>query len=169
MGSSNPTKKLDNMNLLPNFKQVYCESMKDASVRINKMNNKSLNVYEKEKLHLYFYYGLLPWYKNALDFSSGGSFVLSSPEENFIVIKNLFGNKGQENEELENISTVLAYLKKRFENCAKRLPDKRNLDHLELFSKHVILEIEDKMSLMIGQISSVTPKIGTLRIIAIMP
>jgi hypothetical protein len=58
MGSSNPTKKLHNINLLPNFKQVYGESLKDAWVRINKMNNQSLNVYEKEKLHLYFYYGL---------------------------------------------------------------------------------------------------------------
>jgi hypothetical protein len=71
MESSSPTKKLDNVNLLPNFKQVYGESLKDACVRINKMNNQSLNVYEKEKLHLYFYYGLLPWYKNALDFASG--------------------------------------------------------------------------------------------------
>jgi hypothetical protein len=52
------------------------------------------------------------------------------------------------------MSTVLTYLKKRFENCAKRVPDKRNLDHLELFSKHVILEMEDKMALMTGQISS---------------
>jgi hypothetical protein len=82
MGSSNLTKKLDNVNLLPNVKQIYGESLKDAWVRINKMNNQSLNVYEKEKLHLYFYYGLSPWYKNALDFASGGSYVLSSREEN---------------------------------------------------------------------------------------
>jgi hypothetical protein len=34
--------------------------------------------------------------------------VLSSPEEKSTVIKNLFGNKGGENEELENLSTVLA-------------------------------------------------------------
>jgi hypothetical protein len=38
-------------------------------------------------------------------------------------------------------------------NCAKRLPDKRNLDHLELFSKNVILEMEDKLSLISGQLS----------------
>jgi hypothetical protein len=79
--------------------------------------------------------------------------VLSSPEENSTVFKNLFGNTGGENEELENMSTILAYLKKRFENYAKRLLDKRNLDHLELFSKHVILEMEDKLSLMSGQLS----------------
>jgi hypothetical protein len=45
------------------------------------------------KLCLYFYYGLVPWYKNALDFASRGSFVLDSPEENSIVIKNLFETK----------------------------------------------------------------------------
>jgi hypothetical protein len=85
------------------------------------MNNQSSNVYGKEKLHLYFYYGLAPWYKNALDFAFRGSFVLASLEENSTVIKNLFGNKVEENEELESMSTILAYLKKIFENCAKRL------------------------------------------------
>jgi hypothetical protein len=34
----------------------------------------------------------VPWYKNALDFGSGDSFVMSLPQENSIVIKNLFGN-----------------------------------------------------------------------------
>jgi hypothetical protein len=97
-------------------------------------------------LHLYFYNGLAPWYKNALDFASGDSFVLDSPEENSTVIKNLFGNKIMDNEEFEDMNTILTYFKKRFENCVKMLHDKRNLDHLELFSKHVILEMEDKMS-----------------------
>jgi hypothetical protein len=64
------------------------------------MKNQSSNVYGKERLHLYFYYGLAHWYKNALDFASGGNFVLASPEENSIVIKNLFGSKVEENEEL---------------------------------------------------------------------
>jgi hypothetical protein len=73
---------------------------------------------------------LAPWYKNAFDFASGGSFVLTSLEENLKVIKNLFGSKVEENEELESMSTIITYLKKRFKNCAKRLPDKRNLDHL---------------------------------------
>jgi hypothetical protein len=45
-------------------------------------------------------------------------------------------------------------LKKRFENCAIRLPDKRNLDHIELFSKDVILEMEDKLPLMSNQVDS---------------
>jgi hypothetical protein len=44
-------------------------------------------------LQLYFYYGLAPWYKNVLDFTSGGFFVLASPEENYKVIKKVFGSK----------------------------------------------------------------------------
>jgi hypothetical protein len=36
MGSSNATKKLDNIYLLPDFKHVYGESLKDAWVRIKK-------------------------------------------------------------------------------------------------------------------------------------
>jgi hypothetical protein len=52
------------------------------------------------------------------------------------------------------MNIILTCIKKRFENCAKRLPDKRNLDHLELFSKHVILEMEDKMSLKSSQLNS---------------
>jgi hypothetical protein len=58
--------------------------------------------------------------------------VLSSPEENSTIFKNLFGNTGGENEELENMSTILAYLKKRFENCAKRLPDKKEFGSLRI-------------------------------------
>jgi hypothetical protein len=138
-GSSIQTKKVDNVNILSNFKEVYGESLKDVWVRINKLNNQNSNVYGKEKLHLYFYYGLAPWYKNVVDFASVGSFVLALLEEN---------------EELESMSTILTYFKKRFENCTKILPDKRNLDHLELFKKYGILEMKDKMSLILGQLNS---------------
>jgi hypothetical protein len=108
----------------------------------------------RKKLHLYFYHGLAPWYKNALDFASRGSSVQASPEENSTIIENLFGSKIEETEELESMSTILTYFKKRFENCAKILPDKRNLDHLELFKKYGILEMKDKMSLISGQLNS---------------
>jgi hypothetical protein len=33
------------------------------------------------------------------------------------------------------MNTILASIMKMFEDCAKRLPDKRNIDHLELFSR----------------------------------
>jgi hypothetical protein len=112
MGGSSLAKKVDDINLLPNFKQVYEESLKMLGLGLIKMNNESSNTYGKEKLHLYFYYGLAPWYKNALDFASGGSFVLTSPKENSTIIKNLFGDK-EENEELENMSNILDYLKKK--------------------------------------------------------
>jgi hypothetical protein len=66
----------------------------------------------------------------------------------------LFGIHIGKKEELEDMSTVLAFFKKRIDNCAKRLPDKRNIDHLELFSKSIILELEDKMSLIIDKLDS---------------
>jgi hypothetical protein len=149
-----PTKSTNALVTSPNFKQLYGESLKDARFILNKINSKHPNPCEKEKLHLYLFIGLEPWYKNSLDFASGGSFVLALPEENSIVIKNLFGNNVEKKEELEDMNTILTSIKKRFENCAKRLPDKRNLDHLELFSKHVILDMEDKMFIISNQLNS---------------
>ena len=61
------------------FKQHYEESLKDAWFRLNKIHSEDSDPCEKEKLHLYYYYGLELWYKKALDFASGGSFVLSPP------------------------------------------------------------------------------------------
>jgi hypothetical protein len=43
------------------------------------------------------------------------------------------------------MNTILASIKKSFENCANRLPDKRNIENFELFSKHVIHDMEGKM------------------------
>ena len=34
---------------------------------------------EDDKLNLYFYYGIDPWYQNALDGATSGSFFLSTP------------------------------------------------------------------------------------------
>jgi hypothetical protein len=50
---------------------------------------------------------LAHWYKNVVDFGSGGSFLLASREENSTVIKNLFRSKVEENEELESMYTFL--------------------------------------------------------------
>jgi hypothetical protein len=52
------------------------------------------------------------------------------------------------------MNTILASIKKRFENCAKRLPNKTIIDHLELFSKNFIPEMEDKMFLIASKLSS---------------
>jgi hypothetical protein len=42
-GSSLPTKLLDVIANSPNFKQFYGESLKDAWIRINKINGKNPN------------------------------------------------------------------------------------------------------------------------------
>jgi hypothetical protein len=72
------------------FKQNYGETLKDAWFRINKIHKEDPNPCE-EKLHLYYYNGLDPWYKSALDLASGGSFILISPTSASLVIKNLYG------------------------------------------------------------------------------
>jgi hypothetical protein len=85
--------KSTNVNVTTsNFKQLYGESLKDAWFRLTKFIVRTQTPCKKEKLHLYFYYGLVPWYKNALDFALRGSFMLSLPEQKLIIIKNLFGN-----------------------------------------------------------------------------
>ena len=137
-----------------NFKQLYGESLKDALFRLNKMHSEDPKPCEKEKLHLHFYYSLDPWYMNTLDFASGGSFVLSPPEGKSMIIKNLFGNSVGKKEEIDDMDTMLASIKKRIEDCVKNLPDKRNMDHLELFSKQVIPEMEDKMFLISNKLDS---------------
>jgi hypothetical protein len=101
------TKSMDTMGTSPNFKQLYGESLKDAWFRIKEINSKDPNPCKKEKLHLYFYYGVVPWYRNSIYFVSGGSFVSASPKENSIAIKNLFGNNVEKKEELEDMNTIL--------------------------------------------------------------
>jgi hypothetical protein len=45
------------------------------------------------------------------------------------------------------MNSTLTSIKKRIDDCAKSLPDKRNIDHSELFSKHVIPEMEDNQTI----------------------
>jgi hypothetical protein len=52
------------------------------------------------------------------------------------------------------MNTILASIKKRFENCSKILPNKIIIDRLELFSKNFIHEMEDKMFLIASKLSS---------------
>ena len=89
------------------FKQNYGESLKDAWFRLHKMHSEDPEPCGEEKLNLYFYYGIEPWYKNALDLASGGSFVLSSPKGALLVIKNLFGTNIGKMREVEDINTLL--------------------------------------------------------------
>jgi hypothetical protein len=79
---------------------------------------------------------------------------LPYPQENFIIIKNLFGTNIEKKEDLEDMNTILASIKKRIDDCSMRLPDKTNIHHLELFSKHLIPEMEDKMFLIANKFNS---------------
>jgi hypothetical protein len=81
---------------------------------------------------------LEPWYKNALDIAAGGSFVLSSHKESSKVVI-------MTKQQVDDIITLLATTKEIIEKYARRLHNKDNLEHLELFSKDIISELEDKM------------------------
>ena len=52
------------------------------------------------------------------------------------------------------MNAILKHFKTRLENCAKRVPDKRNLDHLELFSKDIIPDIESSIAIIMRKLDS---------------
>ena len=72
------------------FKQNFGESLKDAWFRIQEMHDKDPNPCSEAKLNTNFYFGLEPWGKYALDFPSGGSFMLAPFEESSLIIKKSF-------------------------------------------------------------------------------
>ena len=55
---------------------------------------------------------------------------------------------------LEDMKSLLQSAKTRIENCAKRIPDKRNLNQLELLNQSVIPEIEFGISTIHNKIDS---------------
>jgi hypothetical protein len=64
--------------------------VKDAWARINRIHDEESTPCEDEKLNLYFYYGLDPFYQNALDGATGGSFVLSTPSCVAMTLRRIF-------------------------------------------------------------------------------
>ena len=123
------------------FKQDFGESLKDAWVRLREIHDNDPNPSSEAKLNTQFYFGLETWSKNALDFAAGGSFLLAPPGEADLIMKNLFGSNVARKKTLEDMKLLLQSAKTRIENCAKRIPDKRNLDQLELLNQSVIPEI----------------------------
>jgi hypothetical protein len=109
------------------FRQHFGETLKDAWGRINKIHKEEPHLCREENMHFYFYYGLEPWYKNALHIATGGSFILSSPKESSRALKNIFGNHDKTTREVDDITTLVATTKEIIEKCARRLPNKYNL------------------------------------------
>ena len=74
------------------FKQHPGETLKDAWIRINRIHYEDPTPCEDEMLNLYFYYVIDPWYHNALDGATGGSFVLSTPSCAAMTLRRIFGS-----------------------------------------------------------------------------
>jgi hypothetical protein len=52
--------------------------------------------------------------------------------------------------ELENITTLLTSDRKIIAKCVKELPGKEDFEHLELFAKYTMPELEDKMATILS-------------------
>ena len=153
MGNDNPRSNIKPINLhkVATFKQNYGETLKDAWGRINKIQNEDLSPCSEENLQLYFYYGLEPWYQNALDVATGGSFTLSTHIESERVLKNLFGSFTK-TKEVEDIIHLLTATKLDIETCANKLPNKEDLKCLESLTSTHLPSIENKMNTILHKL-----------------
>ena len=77
-----------------------------------------------EKLNLHFYYGIDPWYQNALDGATGGSFVLSTPPCAAMTLRRIFGSFVGSKKKVEDTTVALALSKDKFEAKLEKLPNK---------------------------------------------
>ena len=136
------------------LKQDFGESLKDAWVRLREIHDNDLNPSSEAKLNTQFYFGLETWSKNALNFPAGGSFFLAPPGEADLIMKKIFCSNVVNKNTLEDMKLLLQSAKTRIENCAKRIPDKRNLDQLELLNQSVIPELEFSISTILNKVDS---------------
>jgi hypothetical protein len=127
------------------FKQQLGESVKDAWARINRIHYEESTPCEDEKLNLYFYYGLDPLYQNALDGATGGSFVLPIPSCAAMTLRRIFGSFVGRKKKMQDTTVQLALSIDKLESRLSKLPDREDFEHLALYSKEVILRIDDKL------------------------
>jgi hypothetical protein len=118
------------------------------------MHDKDPNPYSEAKLNTNLYVGLESWGKNALDFASRRSFMLAPPEEPALVVKNSFGTSMENKGDEQDMNAILKHFKTILENFAKRVPNKRNLDHLEIFTKDIIPDIESSIAIVMRKLDS---------------
>ena len=133
------------LSSISNFKQYPGETLKDAWVRINRMHYEDPTPCEDEKLNLYFYYGIDPWYQNALDGATGGSFVLSTPSCAAMTLRRIFGNFVGRKKKVEDTTVALALSKDKFEAGLEKLPNKEDFEQLASVSKNIIPKINDEL------------------------
>ena len=132
-------------NSVSSFKQYHGETLKDAWVRINRMHYEDPTPCEDEKLNLYFYYGIDPWYQNALDGATGGSFVLSTPPFAAMTLRRIFGSFVGSKKKLEDTAVALALSKDKFETKLEKLPSKEDFEQLVSYSENIIPKINNEL------------------------
>jgi hypothetical protein len=133
------------VNSTSTFKQHPGETLKDAWARINRIHYEEPTPCEDEKQNLYFYYGLDPWYQNALDWATGGSFVLSTPSCAAMTLRRIFGSFVGRNKKLQDTTVQLVLSIGKLEGRLNKLPDREDFEHLTLYSKKVIPRIDNEL------------------------
>ena len=127
------------------FKQQPGETLKDAWVRINRIHYEDPTPCEDEKLNLYFYYGIDPWYQNALDGATGGSFVLSTPPCAAMTLRRIFGSFVGSKKKVEDTTVALALSKDKLEAKLEKLPNKEDFEQLASYSENIIPKIDNEL------------------------
>ena len=160
LGTNLPTRKIF-------LKQYPGETLKDAWVRVNRINYENPTPLEDEELNLYFYYGIDPWYQNALDGATGGSFVLSPPHFAALTLKRFFGNfeggkeKLKDHEQLEThpenftsktndeLVNVMHELRLREKEFCKKILNKKLVQYNKGSSSKHVKEVPTKESIWV--------------------
>jgi hypothetical protein len=57
-------------------------------------------------------------------------------------------------EDEQDMNAIVKHFKTILENCAKRVPNKRNLNHLEIFTKDIIPDIESSIAIVMRKLDS---------------
>ena len=100
---------------------------------------------EYDKLNLYFYYGIDPWYQTALDGATCGSFVLSTPPCAAMTLRRIFGSFVGSKKKFEDTTVALALSKDKFETKIKKLPSKEDFEQLVTYSENIIPRIDNEL------------------------
>ena len=128
------------------FKQQPGETLKDAWVRINRIHYEDPTPCEDEKLNLHFYYGIDPWYQNALDGATGGSFVLSTPSCAAMTLRRIFGSFVGSKKKIEDTTVALALSKDKLEARIEKLPDKEDFEQLAFYYENIIPKMDNELA-----------------------
>ena len=141
----NKQKVISPLRSTSDFKQHPGVTWKDDCVRINRIHCEDPTPCEDEKLNFYFYYGIDPWYQNALDGATCGSIVLSTPPCASMTLRRIFGSFVGSKKKVEDTTVELALSKDKFEAKLEKLPNKEGFEQLASYSENIIPRIDNEL------------------------